>query len=854
MEINFHEKTDLSLTQNKGFSLFFWFLAKKQPQGAMRYILKQGNTSEELTPSIGFLPNSANLFVKILSSKNRQETLFSTKTIEPNRLYSLTVTFSIDYENELTDIYLYLDGLLDSQISIPGEPLHNQGKMHIGKVDKNSLGFIGFVADILVVPRVLFESEIAQISKACFINLVNNANNFNSYMIRSYEIFERKFERDKLLEKYAKHTGSPMSVLENLDLLNDELRDIVRKFDDENILGEDDNNENNFNNNDNYTYSQNLSDNNNYYNSTNNNPNYVRFRNKNVSIEDHKVLIKLQQFIEYDESEKAIFFRKLAVNASFIYSVLFLTSEDQQNLSAKRLMNIFDILRETLHMQIQSEKDFVLLAKILNSFENDLINISDFIKNAFYFTKILYPELNLNLANNKEANKYKTSANFANLPSSSAGFYMYNNASYSQTGFYGASNEPVNSVELHENFLLRSSQQFANVSNYNNLGEEFDKDFGQKSTFSIMNLYSRPKTGTRPNTTKDGFNNTNLNNNHNIEDYVNQNFDDFGQDMNINNNIYINNDNQKLHEKIENKENLENINNNKNSNENSNELNTPKLNENDEILINNNSDSNNNINSLNINSNPTNAENAHTFNEANLNNEQKQNDVSRGQSGEKHDNSIEEHYDNGFDNVSENNENSKIKKISKQQTENDSANQKIPSNSNDEDNNTNNNNNNSKLENENKNKTENNQKQNSEEANVNNDNNIENANVQNQKEFENRNEMTGFVTDLNNKIMGKNFEDTKDQFSDPDNLIHMKVSNQMIDHNVQVDGNKIEEEYKEDENIDMDNQEDRISVIDLEAKYSDDWNMGAFELVINHCFDCHKHKTTTRHYEYVNSK
>ena len=73
----------------------------------------------------------------------------------------------------------------------------------------------------------------------------------------------------------------------------------------------------------------------------------------------------------------------------------------------------------------------------------------------------------------------------------------------------------------------------------------------------------------------------------------------------------------------------------------------------------------------------------------------------------------------------------------------------------------------------------------------------------------------------------------------------------MIDHNIQVDGNKIEEEYKEEENMDMGNNEDQISVIDLEARYPDDWNMGAFELVINHCFNCHKHKTTTRHYEFV---
>ena len=842
MEINFHEKTDLSLTQNRGFSLFFWFLAKKQPQGAMRYILKQGNTSEEITPSVGFLPNSANLFVKIQSSKHRQETLYSTKCIEPNRLYSLTVTFSIDYENELTDIYLYLDGILDSQISIPGEPLHNQGKMHIGKVDKNSLGFIGYVADIVMVPRVLNEREIVQISKACFINLVNNANSYNSYMLRSYEIFARKFERDKLLEKYANHIGSPISVLENLDLLNDELRDIVKKFDNENLLGSEENenynNNNNNNNNENYTNSQNLSDNN--HNSTNNNPNYIKFKDRNISVEDHKVLQKLQQFIEYDESEKAIFFRKLAMNASFIYSVLFLISEDQQNLSSKRIMNILDILRETLHMKLDNEKDLISLAKILGSCENENINITNFIKNTFYFTKILYPELNLNLVNGKEANKYKTSANFANMPTSSAGFYMRNSASYSQTGFYQQNAEPVNSVELHENFLLRSSQQFANINNKED--EDFERDFVQKSTFSIKSLYSRPKTGMRPVTSRGaGFGSSNNNNNieDREEDYVNQNFDDFVQEMNLNNNK---NNSAEKNEK-ENNENKEN------NASNTNVLSTPKLQENEGKIINNNLNINDN-NNLNANSNPSAAENSHTFDAI------KDNQTDLREESEKDNNLADEHYDNGFDNVSksENNENSKSKKACNPQTENDSNLNNIPnSNSN---NNINDNNNNSKLDNE-KHKTEGIQKQTTEEANLKDKENNDNVNSKENvhKEYngsKNRNELSGFVSDLNNKIIGKNFENTKDQFSDPDNLIHMKVSqNQMIDNNVQVDGNKIEEEYKEEENMDMADHEDQISVINLEAKYSDDWNMGAFELIINHCFDCHKHKTTTRHYEYV---
>ena len=36
----------------------------------------------------------------------------------------------------------------------------------------------------------------------------------------------------------------------------------------------------------------------------------------------------------------------------------------------------------------------------------------------------------------------------------------------------------------------------------------------------------------------------------------------------------------------------------------------------------------------------------------------------------------------------------------------------------------------------------------------------------------------------------------------------------------------------------------------FDPKIPEDWTNGNFELVINHCHDCDKHKNTTRHYEY----
>ncbi len=670
--------------------------------------------------------------------------------------------------------------------------------------------------------------------------------------LHSYEIFERKFDRDILLEKYSRYTSSPISVLENLDLLNDELRDIVKKFD-ENLFANE--NENGL-----YTYSQNLSENNN---------NLVKFNEWNVTVEDHKVLQKLQIFLESNETEKSIFFRKLAVNATFIFSVYFLISEDQQNLTSKRIMTTIEILKETLHMNID-EKDLVSLAKILGAIEAENINFISLIRRTYYFTRILYPEVDLkicNMKNNKNSLSNYNSASYLNNihnNTSSAGFYLYKN-NQSSSNFQ---KEVFNSIELHENFLLRSSQQFA----YNS-GEEYDKEFGMKSTFSIKTLYNRPKSSSRPCTTRGGFG---INpSNAEGEDFVNQcNFDDVVHEMNNNNNK--NNDNDiNVIVNIDNNEKLINekvitVNNENYENKESMTITTPKLNVVDNIInivpeINiNNKFNNQEVNAIAAASNNISNENAQTFNE-NMNSGNK--DMVKSSSNDKDKSYLSEYDDNGFDDINESvdsnqsrkkrlfelekklNRNKSIKNNSGNNNDKLNSSEKIDK----------------KIENEiekeknieiskevDKNNNQENTVRNNDANNINNSKDKETNNNQ-----ENKNEYSGYVTNLNHKIMGKNFEETGDQFSNPENMIQVKISHyEMIDNNIQVDCNKIEEEYKEEENMDMDmymdQNENQISIIELEAKFAEDWNMGNFELIINHCFDCHKHKTTTRHYEYVN--
>lgn len=109
-------EVDFNLSQNGGFSFSCWVLLKQSSIGVHRYIFKKGNTIDDLTPSLGILPNGKNLFMKFKTSKHKIESLYSSKELEVNRMYNIVGSVKIDYVNGLTDISLFIDGLLDSQV------------------------------------------------------------------------------------------------------------------------------------------------------------------------------------------------------------------------------------------------------------------------------------------------------------------------------------------------------------------------------------------------------------------------------------------------------------------------------------------------------------------------------------------------------------------------------------------------------------------------------------------------------------------------------------------------------------------------------------------------------------------
>jgi hypothetical protein len=450
LEINISEVTDFSINQSGGFSVFFWFLCKKQTEGIHRYILKKGSVDEELTPAIGILPNGTNLFVKMNSSKNKMENLFSNKKIEANRMYSLLATFSIDYHNDLTDISLYLDGCLDSQVTVPGQPVHNQGNLFIGRCDNINYGFVGCVADVILMPRVINDEEIHSLHHSCL-------NNFRANMIiQSYQIFYEHFEREYLIAKYMEYTGNPTYVIENLQMTNDELKEIVKNFD-EDLKREMD----------------------------------AQKKEEEVVGEEAKILAKLKNFLKADDSDYSAICKKLATNANFIYSVLYLVNEMQDELSPKRIQAVLEILSETLHIHTD-EKIIFDIAKILNSLSQNesLLKLHSFFKNIQIYVSNIFPDFKLN------------------------DIVSYGNTSRSNFATTNNLFNEVKPIELHENLLMTSQ----NFKNYND--DDIERELGKSSTFSIRSLYTRNKSA-RPYTSKGQFSER-------VEDsdMVNQNFED----------------------------------------------------------------------------------------------------------------------------------------------------------------------------------------------------------------------------------------------------------------------------------------------------------------------------------------
>jgi hypothetical protein len=101
------------------------------------------------------------------------------------------------------------------------------------------------------------------------------------------------------------------------------------------------------------------------------------------------------------------------------------------------------------------------------------------------------------------------------------------------------------------------------------------------------------------------------------------------------------------------------------------------------------------------------------------------------------------------------------------------------------------------------------------------------------------NNFDDMVSNFENKVIFKSSDRDTNRFMDPNNMI--PVSNIVTSQNFNHQENSKEAQQEEN----------KVEYDPLEPKFPNDWNEGAFEIAIAHCLNCHTHKTTTRHFEYV---
>jgi hypothetical protein len=161
---------------------------------------------------------------------------------------------------------------------------------------------------------------------------------------------------------------------------------------------------------------------------------------------------KFYEFIEYNKLHQLI--ASLIEKSQYLNTVLFLASNQADELDINRIIKVVNILSN--EMEISITKEF--LEKLCNIMEINLptIKISEFFKSLINLTNFVFPQLIPATTTQKDIGLNSSNKN----------------------------------IELHEN-LLKSSQNFKIV-----VDEEFEKELGAVS-FTMRSLYTksgRPKT------------------------------------------------------------------------------------------------------------------------------------------------------------------------------------------------------------------------------------------------------------------------------------------------------------------------------------------------------------------------
>lgn len=315
LQINMPPQIDLSIHQDGGFSIFLWLICSKtaSKDKSTSYILKKGSTVDQITPTIGLTFNQTKLFVSLKTSKSKKETIFANKPLEADHFYSLAVTFAIDYESQSTEVSIYLDGKLDTQSTIQGEPIHNQGCFYLGRADATCHGFKGSVADVIIVPSLINENEVKMIHEYGLEGLLET----DGKDIRTRYCFQEIFDRKRLISKYAQYTNKPEYQVEKLGLSNERMLEVVK------------------------TYDKDERD------------NYVPPIQETVNVKEEVMKENMKLFMTDDDNEIRCY--KILDNQKFINTILYLANKGETRYELIRLTKIFYTLSDVLVTVINDE-------------------------------------------------------------------------------------------------------------------------------------------------------------------------------------------------------------------------------------------------------------------------------------------------------------------------------------------------------------------------------------------------------------------------------------------------------------------------------------------------------------------
>ena len=433
IEIYPPDNFDMSQTQEKGFTIFFWIGLNKQPNNVMRYIFKKGISSPDQTPTIGLLPNNSNLFIKIFSSNQRVETMISNKKLEIGRIYSICVSIGFDLTESLTEMSLFIDGILDSQISLPGTPVQNDGNFYIGKYDSSCHGFVGTISEVMFIPNVLEDNEIEDLNNRCWEEFINS----NGIFFNTAVVLEEKIERNVLIDVYRKKTGNQGFIIDNLSLTNQELKEIVKQYDSNNE--EQKNNEGENNNMNNMEGYNNLKESNNY-----------------LSQIESTAVIKMKKDLEKLISNEDDFIRvkKFFLNYKLISTVLYLANDKQDNMELKRVVDIFDVLGENMLFDV--DLFFITnLAKGLNAIVPDdkkYFSLNAFFNNLLQAHEIYFPDEEASQYNPTESNIIEQ--NYENINNNDNNIPMPSSSAFPFRDLYDDSEGLTGNIR--EDFVIKS--------------------------------------------------------------------------------------------------------------------------------------------------------------------------------------------------------------------------------------------------------------------------------------------------------------------------------------------------------------------------------------------------------------